>query len=61
MEANFEERVIRYTAIKVFMAVYENVVDEEDPSLDTQLKLLIDLFLDMVKHPKLHQNLLVRK
>lgn len=59
VEGNFEERVIRYTAIKVFMSIYEYVVDEEEVSMDAHLKLLIDMFFDMVKHTKTYHKILL--
>ena len=58
---NFEERVLRYTAIKVFMLVYEYVVDEEDASMDAQLKILIELFFDIVNNTKNYYKILLGK
>ena len=60
-DENFEERVVRYTAIKVFMLIYEYVVDEEDVSVDAQLKILIELFFDMVKNTKNYHKILLGK
>ena len=61
IDENFEERVVRYTAIKIFMLVYEDIVDEDDVSMSPQLKILIELFLDMVKNTENYYKILLGK
>jgi thiamine kinase-like enzyme len=51
-----QERIILFTTIKVFLCIYEYVVDEPDSLLDKQLKSLIALFYDMLNNQQKFQK-----
>lgn len=44
----FKEKVVRFTAIKIFLLIYEEVVDETEVSMNELIKKLTELFFDMI-------------
>jgi thiamine kinase-like enzyme len=49
-------RIVKFTTVKLFLCIYEYVVDEPDSKLDGHLKALIALFYDMIHHPQIYQT-----
>ncbi len=50
------ERIVKFTIIKIFLCIYEYVVDEPTSSLDSYLTGLKTLFYDMINNQQIYQT-----
>jgi thiamine kinase-like enzyme len=52
------QRIMIYTTVKVFLMIYEDLVDEPDATLNDNLKILIEMLSDMVKNQEKYQKII---
>lgn len=55
-DETFRKRIIKFTTVKLFLCIYEYVVDQPNSTLDSHLKELIALFYDMMQHQQAYQT-----
>ncbi|MFN3851953.1 MAG: phosphotransferase [Spirosomataceae bacterium] len=61
VDGAFKEKVVRYTAIKIFLIIYEEVVDEDDVTLSDLIRKLTELFFDMINNTEKYLKTLFGK